>query len=415
MSTTDSPPSSETFADYDLDPRVMKVLAKKDITVPTPVQAQAIPLVLKEHDVVATAQTGTGKTLAFALPMLTRLAQGHLGSNQILVLVPTRELCLQVQEVVEDLCRALGMRSVAVYGGVGYDQQTKLLRKGAQVVVATPGRLLDHIGRKNAKFHELEILVMDEADRMLDMGFLPDIKRIVAKMPRERQTLMFSATFPHEISRLAESMLKDPERITVGTISKPVDKVNQRLYPVQQEDKTRLLVSILDEEDVTSALIFLRTKSRTERLAHTLKRKGHNIAQIHGDRSQSQREQALNGFRSGKYDLLVATDVASRGLDIDGVSHVFNYDIPLSADDYIHRIGRTARADAEGDAVTFVCPSEYKALESVERALGKNVPRVEWDGAPRIVTLYHPPGEKNGKQKQTRRRPLGGRRRMRRR
>ncbi len=400
-----------TFDEFEIDPRCLHVLNQQNITEPTPVQEQAIPLALTGKDLVAVAQTGTGKTLAFALPSLTRLAQGKIKRNLMLVLLPTRELCTQVHEVINTLGKAMHIKAVPIYGGVSIDKQAKQLQEGMTVIVATPGRLIDQMGRRNVKFDELEILVLDEADRMLDMGFLPDIQRILRKLPSSRQTLMFSATFPNEISRMAERMMHEPERVSVGAIAKPVDTVRQLLYPVRAEDKTALLTKIMDEEDISSALIFLRTKSRTERLANTLRKKKYNIAQIHGDRSQGQRQQALDGFKNGKYNVLVATDVASRGLDIDGVSHVFNYDIPPNPDDYIHRIGRTARAKAEGDAITFVSPTEYKELESIERALAHNIPREEWEKAPRVLSLYHPPGKKKAGERQRRQRPSPRRRR----
>ncbi|MEK7795065.1 MAG: DEAD/DEAH box helicase [Candidatus Hydrogenedentota bacterium] len=379
-----------TFDDFELDHRAVKILHDKRITEPTPIQAAAIPFALEGRDVIGLAQTGTGKTLAYALPALTRLVQGRVARNMMLVLVPTRELCVQVHEVIEQLGAAMKIRSTLIYGGVGYDRQTSDLEEGVPIVVATPGRLLDHMSRGRVNFGALQILVLDEADRMLDMGFLPDIQRIVRRLPVDRQTLMFSATFPREIERLAESMMHNAERVSVGTVAKPVDTVTQEVYAVRQEDKTRLLTILLEDKKVDSALVFLRTRERTERLAASLKKKHFKIAQIHGNRSQSQRQQALDGFRAGKYNLLVATDVAARGLDIDGVSHVFNYDIPPTADDYIHRIGRTARAKAEGAAITFAAPSEHKALETIERALGHNIERVEWEDAPSLLSLYKP-------------------------
>ncbi len=409
---TQSPPL--TFDHFGIDPRCLRVIHSMKITEPSPVQAQAIPIAIEGKDVVAVAQTGTGKTLGFALPSLTRLAQGKPGRNAMLVLVPTRELCVQVQTVLRDLGKAMDIRTVAVYGGVSLENQAKELRQGVAIIVATPGRLLDHMSRGNIRFEHLRILVLDEGDRMLDMGFLPDIQMILRKLPVDRQTLMFSATFPPEIARLAERMMRDPERITVGAIAKPVDTVRQRLYAVQPEDKTALLLKLLEEQDVTSALVFLRTKSRTDRLGTALKKQGHKASAIHGDRSQSQRQQALDSFRAGKIKILVATDVAARGLDIDGVSHVFNYDIPMAADDYIHRIGRTARAKASGDAVTFVSPAEYKALESIEKTLGHNIPREDWDRAPLVLSLFHPPSERTGPQRSAarhRRRPPARRRR----
>ncbi|MDK1022242.1 MAG: DEAD/DEAH box helicase [Candidatus Hydrogenedentes bacterium] len=400
-----------SFDHFDLDPRCLDLLEAQNIVTPTPVQEQAIPLVMEGRDAVAIAQTGTGKTLAFVLPGLTLLARGKLKHNSMLVLVPTRELCVQVHEVVRDVASTMGIRSTSIYGGVSLERQTRDLRKGCHVLVATPGRLLDHMSRRNVRFDHLQILVLDEADRMLDMGFLPDILRILQKLPEDRQTLMFSATFPDAISRLSKRMLRDPERVSAGEIEKPVAAVRQLLYPVRQEHKSRLLLELLEKEDPGPALIFLRTKIRTETLAHVLKKKGHNVAQLHGDRSQAQRQQALDGFRKGKYDILVATDVAARGLDIEGITHVFNYDIPPNPEDYIHRIGRTARAEAEGDAITFVTPAEFQALGAIEKALGHNIPRDEWDDAPRVLSIYRPIKPKRG----TARRRASSRRLLRRR
>jgi ATP-dependent RNA helicase RhlE len=378
------------FEDFDIDPRCLSALRAQNIVVPTPIQEQAIPGALEGRDIVAVAQTGTGKTLAFALPALTRLATGRVTRNMMLVLTPTRELAHQVNSVIEPLAKALGMRSVCIYGGVGFDSQISALKRGVAVIVATPGRLLDHMGRGNVRFDKLMVLVLDEADRMLDMGFMPDIRRILAKIPKERQTLMCSATFPDEIARLARDMLIDPERVAVGRISKPVDSVRQTLYTVKHEDKLGLLRKIIKEEDIDSGLIFLRTKVRTDRVYKVLRRAGLKAQAIHGDRSQRQRQQALDGFRSGRYRFLIATDVAARGLDISGISHVINYDIPENPEDYIHRIGRTARASAEGDAITFVCPDEMLALESIERSLGHTIPRAEWEGAVRVLSLFKP-------------------------
>lgn len=398
------------FADFDIDPRCIKILDAKHIVEPTPVQEQAIPVILDGDDIIATAQTGTGKTLGFALPSLTRLARGKLERNLMLVLVPTRELCVQVESVVEEMGRPLGIRSVAVYGGVGLEGQAQRLRQGRAVVVATPGRLLDHLRRGNVQFPTLQILILDEADRMLDMGFLPDIEDILRRLPRNRHTLMFSATFPNEIRRLADSMMKEPKRIAVGAVEQPVDTVRQSLYAVRQEDKTRLLLQLFDGQEITSAVVFLHTKSRTERLAQTLKKKGYKVAAIHGDRSQRQRQQALDGFRSGRYRILVATDLAARGLDIEGITHVVNYDIPPTVEDYLHRIGRTARAKADGDAITFVTPNEHKDLETIERALGRNLPRVEWEDSPHVLSMYHPPDEKKSEREMR----IGGKRIVRR-
>ncbi len=394
-----------SFEQFDLNPLLLGALKAEGIETPTPIQEQAIPVALTGKDVVALAQTGTGKTLAFTLPSLTRLAAGKLGKNLMLVLVPTRELAVQVNDVIQAMGKPLKIRSTAVYGGVSLENQARALRRGSAVVVATPGRLLDHMGRGNVSFEHLSILAMDEADRMLDMGFLPDIRRILRKLPRERQTIMCSATFPREIARLAEEMLHEPERVAVGSVSKPVEMVRQILYPVHHGEKLDLLMRVLREKEpeISSALIFLRTKQRTERLATALRRAGFPAAPLHGDRSQKQRERALEGFRQGKYRILVATDVAARGIDVDGISHVINYDIPPTAEDYVHRIGRTARARNEGDAITFVCPDEYNELQNIEKALGRNLPREEWENAPPVLSLYRPPAARTA--------TAGGRRR----
>ena len=383
---------SMQFDEFGIDPRCLRVLKAQGITEPTPVQAQAIPLAIEGRDVVAVAQTGTGKTLAFALPAMTRLAAEPSTRNGMLVLTPTRELAIQVHSVIEAFGKALGLRTVCVYGGVGFEPQTQALRRGSAVVVATPGRLLDHMGRGNARFDNLSILVLDEADRMLDMGFLPDVKRIVGKLPKDRQTLMFSATFAKEISRLAEEMQRDPVQVESGSIAMPVDSVRQGVYTVDQSAKINLLSKILREPHVSSALVFLRTKHRTDRVAKALHKAGFKAQAIHGDRSQRQRQQALDGFRAGRYTVLVATDVAARGLDIEGISHVINFDIPNTSEEYIHRIGRTARASAEGDAITFVCPDEYMALRTIESALGKNLPQEPWEGSVPVISLFKPAG-----------------------
>ena len=312
----------------------------------------------------------------------------------MLVLVPTRELCVQVEAVIQELCKALQLTSTLIYGGVGMNSQTNALRRGTDVIVATPGRLLDHMGRGNVRFNDLEILVFDEADRMLDMGFLPDIQRILAKLPAKRQTMMFSATFAPEIERLSADILTDPERIEVGFVTQPVDAVRQVLVPARQEQKSEVFLGLIKQENIDSAIVFLRTKERTDRLGRTLKKAGHNAAVIHGDLNQRQRQQALEGFREGKYKFLVATDVAARGLDIDDISHVINYDIPPTADDYVHRVGRTARAKKEGDAITFVCPGEFAALGNIEKAIGKNLPQRDYPGAPKILSVWKAPGAK---------------------
>ena len=379
-----------SFQEYSIDPRCLRVLKSQRITEPTPVQAKAIPPALEGRDVIAIAQTGTGKTLAFGLPALTRLAAAKRGRNRMLVLTPTRELAVQVHAVLQSMGKALGLTAVSVYGGVGIEPQAKALRRGVDIVVACPGRLLDHINRGNAHFDDLSTLVLDEADRMLDMGFMPDIKRILSVLPKQRQTMMFSATFPKEIGRLAANFQRDPVRVEVGQVATPVEAVRQGIYTVEQRGKLDLLTTLLAGRDVTSALVFLRTKHRTDRVAKALHKAGFKAQAIHGGRTQGQRQRALDGFRKGRYSILVATDVAARGLDIQGITHVVNFDIPNSPDDYIHRIGRTARASADGDAITFVCPDDHQVLGSIERALGRNLPREKWDGAVPVRSAYQP-------------------------
>ena len=377
-----------TFDEMDLDPRIKRAIQHLGFTIPTPIQEQLIPVALEGKDAIGIAQTGTGKTLAFGLPSLSRMAQAAPRPASILILTPTRELCHQCFDVLDEIAKAVKMRCVAVYGGVGMHQQRDDIAAGAELIVATPGRLLDHMRRRWLDFKNLEVLIMDEADRMLDMGFLPDINEICRQLPKNRQTLMCSATWPDEIQRLVNRFMRDPERISVGSIAKPVDKVRQELYTVHPQDKQELLINILQGVQVDSAVIFMRTKTRAMSVARALQRKGFKATEIHGDRTQIQRQQALEGFKSGKYSILVATDVASRGLDVDGISHVINYDIPLNSEDYIHRIGRTARADKDGDAITFVSPQEHEPLANIERALGKNLPRAEWERAAPVLSTY---------------------------
>lgn len=381
-----------SFKQFGIHPKCLSVITAQGITEPTPIQREAIPIAHEGDDVIAVAQTGTGKTLAFSLPSLSRLAKGKRRRTRMLVLTPTRELAQQIEKVVAPIARSLGLRSVCVFGGVGMQPQTKALRTGTELVIATPGRLLDHIERGNVRFDALSILVFDEADRMLDMGFLPDIRRIVNELPTERQTLLFSATFPKEIQRLAASFQRDPKRIEVGPVTKPVESVRQGLYAVDSSDKAQLLSKILKGPEVQSAIVFVRTKHRTDRVTRILNKKGFNAQAIHGGRSQHQRDTALTKFRRGHSNVLVATDVASRGIDIQGVTHVVNYDIPGSFDDYVHRIGRTGRANEVGDAITFVSPQEHKDLSAIEQGLGKNIPRTEWEGAVPLLSLYKPKG-----------------------
>ncbi len=386
-----------SFKQFEIHPKCLSVIESQGLTEPTPIQNEAIPVALDGSDVIAVAQTGTGKTLAFTLPALTRLANGKRGRTRMLVLTPTRELAQQVEKVIAPLGKPLGLRSVCVFGGVGMEPQTRALRRGTEIIIATPGRLLDHISRGNVRFDALSILVLDEADRMLDMGFLPDIRRIIGRLPEERQTLLFSATFPSEIKRLAATLQHDPQHIEVGVVSKPVETVQQALYTVDSNEKTKLLSTILKKSEVKSAIVFIRTKHRTDRVAKMLKKKGINAQAIHGGRTQSQRDKALDSFRQGKSQVLVATDVAARGIDIQGVTHVVNYDIPRSFDDYLHRIGRTGRANETGDAITFVSPQEHKDLSTIEQGLGRHLPRTEWEGSVSVLSLFKPKGSEKGK------------------
>ena len=385
------------FSDLDLDPRCQSVLDAEGFVDPTPIQEAAIPVALTGVDLIATAQTGTGKTLAFALPALSRLGGERNIRNRMLILVPTRELAMQVDRVVSLFAKALHLKSTLIYGGVGFGDQINDLKRGVDIIVATPGRLLDHMGQGRINFKDLEVLVFDEADRMLDMGFLPDIQRILSKLPAKRQTMMFSATFAPELQRLSQRMMNEPETVSAGPIAKPVETVRQLLIPVRQEEKSHILLDYLyEEEGMTSAIIFLRTKRRTDRVGRLLSKEGYHAAVIHGDLSQSQRQRAIDGFRDARFDILVATDVAARGLDIDDVSHVINYDIPLNPDDYVHRIGRTARAQREGDAVTFVTPQDIVPLGEIEKTIGRNIERREYQGAPPVLSTYKPAGARKG-------------------
>ncbi len=370
-----------SFHDYDLDPRPLKTLTSQGITEPTPVQAKSITPALEGRDLIAVAQTGTGKTLAFGLPSISRLAELKISKNTMLVLTPTRELAVQVHDVLKMLARDVGLRTTCIYGGVGMEPQTKALRRGVSIIVATPGRLLDHMNQGHINYRDLAILVLDEADRMLDMGFLPDIKRILSALPKERQTLMFSATFPKTIQRLAKDFQNDPVRIEVGRTAAPAKDIRQGVYSVDQKAKPKLLMHLLHKDEVESTIVFVRTKHRTDRIAKNLKREGLKVAAIHGDRTQRQRQQAIDGFRKGDYHILVATDVAARGLDVDGITHVINFDMPMTPDDYVHRIGRTARAGASGDALTFVCPDQRRELNNLEKAIGMKLNREDWDGS----------------------------------
>ena len=368
------------FSRFPLHADLLKGVKELGFTRPTPIQEQAIPPAAEGRDLLACAMTGSGKTAAFVLPILQRLLDKPRGVTRALVLTPTRELAAQIHQHFEQLAVHTPVTGAAVFGGVGMGPQEHALRSGVDIVVATPGRLLDHLRHPYARLQRLEILVLDEADRMLDMGFLPDIKRVLAQLPKKRQTLFFSATMPAEIVQLSREMLHDPVRIDLERKSVPAVGITQAIYPVARELKSALLVELLKRDIVSEAIVFTRTKHRANRLAEYLARNGVSTARIHGNRSQAQRTLALAEFKQGKHRVLVATDIVARGIDIEDLSHVINFDVPADPDSYIHRVGRTARAEATGDAFTFVSPDEDHELHDIERRLGKRLPRVTLPG-----------------------------------
>jgi ATP-dependent RNA helicase RhlE len=377
-----------------LHPDLLKGIRELGFTRPTPIQQAAIPPALSGRDVLACAMTGSGKTAAFLLPILHRLIDKPRGTTRALVLTPTRELAAQVLEDLNDLAVHTPITGAAVYGGVGMGPQEHAFRSGVDVLVATPGRLLDHFKASYARLSGVEYLVLDEADRMLDMGFLPDIRRVLRHLPPKRQTLFFSATMPAPIQALTREMLRNPEMIQLDRKPAPAVGITQAVYPVPQELKSALLVRLLEGGEMQEALVFTRTKHRANRLAEQLARAGIKAERIHGNRSQPQRTEALAGFKSGKYRVLVATDIAARGIDVEALGHVVNFDVPPAAEDYIHRVGRTARAEATGDAFTLVSPEEEGELRSIERALGKRLPRVivpDFDYKARPATRFEVP------------------------
>jgi ATP-dependent RNA helicase RhlE len=362
-----------------LRPPLTDTLRRLGFERPTPIQERAIPAILAGRDVVGSAETGSGKSAAFLLPTIQRLLAGtNAGQTRVLILVPTRELAVQVQAVTAELAAGTGLGSMAVYGGVGLEGQAPAMRSGIDIVIATPGRLLDHVGRGYSRFRSLGVLVLDEADRMLDMGFLPDIRRILAVLPRERQTLLFSATMPKGIVDLSRDITRDPERIRVGSQKKTTAPVGitHAIFPVPAHRKTALLQVLLRREGMNSVLVFTRTKHGADRLADELSRAGFGAGVMHADRSQADRERDLAAFMDGYLKVLVATDVAARGLDVEGITHVVNYDFPRSPEDYLHRVGRTARAAAKGDAFALVSPEEERDVPAVEREMGVSIPRV---------------------------------------
>jgi ATP-dependent RNA helicase RhlE len=368
------------FASFGLSAELLRGVQDLGFVEPTPIQIQAIPPAMAGRDVLACAMTGSGKTAAFLLPILQRLGDRPAGVTRALVLTPTRELAAQIAEHLEAFAAHTPLAGAAVFGGVASGPQEDAFRRGVEVLIATPGRLLDHFQNDYARLDDLEVLVLDEADRMLDMGFLPDVRRILAALPRERQTMLFSATLPAPIVELAQEMLRQPVAINVERRAQPADGVTQAVYPVPEELKPWLLLELLRRDEIKSVLVFTRTKHRANRLADFLDRQDMPCDRIHGNRSQAQRTDALARFKSGRLRVLIATDIAARGIDVEALSHVINFDVPNVPDDYIHRVGRTARAGAVGDAFTFVAPQEQADWHAIERAVGRRLPQRTLDG-----------------------------------
>jgi ATP-dependent RNA helicase RhlE len=368
------------FNSFDLHHQVAAGVAAARYLTPTLIQAQTIPLILQGHDVVGLAHTGTGKTAAFVLPILHRLIkQGERRHVRALVIAPTRELAEQIHEAIGTLGRRTGIKSVTIYGGVGFNPQADKLKRGVEIVVACPGRLLDHINRGTIDLSHLEVLVLDESDRMFDMGFLPDIRKIIKHVPAKRQTLLFSATMPDDILHLAQEVLKAPVTVQVNTTG-PASTVSHMLYPVEQHRKTALLLELLRHTDTESVLIFTRTKHRAKRLGEQLGKAAYRAASLQGNLSQARRQAVMNGFRNGTFQILVATDVAARGIDVTQISHVINYDMPDTIDAYTHRIGRTGRNAKTGDAFTFITSEDEDMVRRIERVLHNKVKRCTLNG-----------------------------------
>ncbi|HEY4733734.1 MAG TPA: DEAD/DEAH box helicase [Gemmatimonadaceae bacterium] len=380
--------ASISFAELDLAPEVLRAVRDAGYENPTPIQQQAIPLALSGRDLIGLAQTGTGKTAGFTLPIVHNLITAPLADSdgapahrvRVLILTPTRELAAQVEASFRKYGKHTDLRVVPIYGGVGIEPQSKELRRGVDVVVATPGRLLDHMERGNVSFDDLEVLVLDEADRMLDMGFAPQLNRIVNDIPRYRQTLLFSATMPPEVEALARKYLRKPVVVQVGRRSEAASTVTHAVYPVPRERKNTLLVELLKKPEMDSVLVFTRTKHGADRVVQHLEDQGVAATAMHADKSQGERTRALDDFKAGKIRVLVATDIAQRGLDVSGISHVINYDVPQQPEDYVHRIGRTGRAAATGDAFTFMSPDEISMVRAIERTIGQQIPRISVPG-----------------------------------
>ncbi|HEX6161457.1 MAG TPA: DEAD/DEAH box helicase, partial [Thermoanaerobaculia bacterium] len=370
-----------SFAALGLSPKLLQAIEEIGYATPTPIQSGAIPHILQKADLIGIAQTGTGKTAAFVLPLLHRLTEMPTARQpRVLIVAPTRELALQIDENVRALAKHLPFRMATIFGGVGERPQIDAVRRGVDIVVATPGRLLDLMQQRHVSLESVKMLVLDEADRMLDMGFLPQIRRIVNAVPRERQTLLFSATLSKDIEKLTGEFLRAPKTVEIGRRSNPADTVAQFLYPVTKSRKVDLLVTLLRDAALDSVLVFSRTKHGADKIARKLAQANITSATLHSNRSQSQRVAALNAFKAGRVRVLVATDIAARGIDVEGISHVINFDFPMHAEDYVHRIGRTGRAEAIGDAISFVTPEDEPYVRDLEKMIGKRVARKTVDG-----------------------------------
>ncbi len=385
------------------DPLLQGILAT-GYTAPTEIQSQAIPAILEGKDIIGCAQTGTGKTAAFVLPILSRIEtipqKSKKKKTRALVVTPTRELAVQIEEAVRGYGRFMNLKTIAIYGGTRIETQIKFLRRGVDVIVATPGRLLDHIQRGTVNLSMVEVLVLDEADRMFDMGFIEDIRKIIKELPEERQTLMFSATMPEAIKKLTKSIQKSPKMIQIGAQHNPIETITQHVFPVAQPQKMELLLHLIEREAMGSVLIFSRTKRGADRICRQLNKSDVQAIAIHSDRTQRQRLAALQGFKRGKYQVMVATDIAARGIDVEGISHVINFDVPIYAEDYIHRIGRTGRAEATGDAMTFVSQEEVLSLRKIERFIEHKFKPKMADGfaySHRVDLESKPKSSKDGK------------------
>lgn len=398
-----------TFKQFNLDPRLLAGIKDAGFESPTPIQEQAIPEILAGRDVMGLAQTGTGKTAAFMLPVLHHLTTGPLRRVRVLVVAPTRELAEQIHEATKELGRHTKIKSTPVYGGVGKSNQIRMLKQGKEIVVACPGRLLDLAGEGEIDLSTVEVLILDEADRMCDMGFLPDIRRILKLVPNRQQTLFFSATMPDDIRQLADDILKDPVTVQIGTTA-PAKTVSHAIYPVTKKMKKRFLLEVLNQTKTGRVLVFTRTKHQARNLARDLEKMGHNAAALQGNMSQNKRQKAIDGFRSGKHDILVATDVAARGIDVADISHVINFDMPDTVDAYTHRIGRTGRAEETGMAFTFAVPDDDALMvRDIEKVLGKPLERRRLDSfdygdfKPELLTanLGHSGNGSNGRSKRS--------------